>query len=107
LIPGVFGEVINAEHQMHWIVENVQLLRQSGAFEPIYTLLRSSCLWMEDVEYHAFECYLTNRQENAEIKAQSVIEVKCASSILYIMIVIDSEDSFREQICTHIALFSF
>jgi len=47
---GVFGEVINAEHQMHWIKENVQLLRQCGAFEPVYTLLRSSCRWMENDE---------------------------------------------------------
>ena len=45
---GVFGEVVNAEHQMHWIAENVKLLRQSGAFEPVYTLLRSACQWMED-----------------------------------------------------------
>jgi hypothetical protein len=47
---GSFGEVINAEHQLHWINENVQLLRQSGAFEPIFSLLRSSCRWMEDDE---------------------------------------------------------
>jgi hypothetical protein len=44
----VFGEVVNAEHQMHWIVENVKLLQQSGAFEPVYTLLRAACKWMED-----------------------------------------------------------
>jgi hypothetical protein len=49
-ISGVFGEVIDTEHQMHWIVENVGLLRQSGAFEPVYTLLRSSCMWMEEEE---------------------------------------------------------
>ena len=51
LILGVFGEVVNAEHQLHWINENVQLLRQCGAFDPIYTLLRSSCRWMENDEY--------------------------------------------------------
>jgi len=45
---GVFGEVVNAEHQMHWIVENVKLLRQCGAFEPVYTLVRAACHWMED-----------------------------------------------------------
>ena len=50
LILGVFGEVINAEHQMYWITENVRLLRQSGAFELVFSLLRSSCAWMEDDE---------------------------------------------------------
>ena len=44
----MFGEVVNAELQMHWIVENVKLLRQSGVFEPVYMLLRSACKWMDD-----------------------------------------------------------
>jgi hypothetical protein len=48
---GVFGEVVNAEHQFNWITENVQLLRQCGAFEPVFGLLRSSCKWMETGEY--------------------------------------------------------
>ena len=51
LISGVFGEVVNAEHQLHWVTENVLLLRQCGAFEPVYTVLRSSCLWMENDEF--------------------------------------------------------
>lgn len=47
---GVFGEVVNAEHQLYWVAENVKLLRKCGAFEPVYTLLRSSCKWMESDE---------------------------------------------------------
>jgi N1221-like protein len=54
-VEGVFGEVVNAEHQMHWIVENVKLLRQSGVFEHVYTLLRAACKWMEDNEEYRHE----------------------------------------------------
>lgn len=51
LMTGVFGEVVNSEHQLHWITENVLLLWRCGAFEPIYNLLRSTCNWMEPGEY--------------------------------------------------------
>ena len=48
---GVFGEVINADHQMQWVTENVRLLRLCGTFEAVYTLLRASCKWMDSEEY--------------------------------------------------------
>ena len=44
---GVFGEVINADHQMQWVTENTKLLRACGVFEAVFTLLRASCKWME------------------------------------------------------------
>ena len=50
LTQGVFGEVINADHQMQWVKENTKLLRKCGAFEVVYTLLRTCCKWMEDEE---------------------------------------------------------
>lgn len=54
---GVFGEVINADHQMQWVTENIRLLRLCGTFEAVYTLLRASCKWMESEEYPVpFDC---------------------------------------------------
>jgi hypothetical protein len=43
--------------------------------------------------------HLILREDTAEFKAQSRIEVKCASSILYFMLVVESEESFQEEIC--------
>jgi hypothetical protein len=34
-----------------------------------------------------------------EIKTQTLVEVKCASSILYFLLVIEAEESFQEEIC--------
>lgn len=56
---GVFGEVVNAEHQMHWIVENVKLLRTSMAVEPVYTLLRAACKWMEDDDVYCHKLVMS------------------------------------------------
>ena len=96
---GVFGEVVNAEHQLHWITENVRLLRQCGAFDPVYTLLRSCCRWMENDEYGLRQTSLTARQELSDLKTRTVLEIKCATTILYLMLVIESDHSFREEIC--------
>lgn len=96
---GVFGEVVNAEHQLHWITENVKLLRQCGAFDLIYALLRSCCRWMEDDEYGLRNTSLTVRQELSDLKTRTVLEIKCATIILYLMLVIESDDPFKEEIC--------
>jgi len=90
---------------MHWITENVLLLRQCGAFDPVFALLRSSCQWMETDEYPRRILFNFSSQEHSELKLQSVLEVKCSCTILYMMLVIDSDESFKETICT--ALLNF
>lgn len=98
LVQGVFGEVINAEHQMEWVSGNVQLLRQCGAFEAVYTLLRSSCSWMECDEYVRLNAVLTGRNDGPDIRSQCALEIKCCTTILYFMLVIDCEEPFKRDI---------
>lgn len=106
LVQGVFGEVINAEHQMEWITQNVQLLRRCGAFEAVYTLLRSSCRWMECNEYAKVNAILIGRHDSPEIRSQSALEIKCCTTILYLMLVIPCEESFKEDIRITVLTFS-
>jgi N1221-like protein/Domain of unknown function (DUF3402) len=89
LVQGVFGEVVNAEHQLFWLTENVKLLRRCGAFDAVYTLLRSSCSWMDSDE-----------PEDSEGRRKSTLEIKCSSLILYFMIAVEPEDSFREDVAS-------
>ena len=45
-----------------------------------------------------FRVSLTLRNDSQEIRCQSGLEIKCCSSILYIMLVVDCEDSFKQEV---------
>ena len=39
------------------------------------------------------------RPDHLDVRSQSIFEIKSASAILYLMLLIDSDDSFKDQIC--------
>ena len=53
--------------------------------------------------WSAMSCFpncmdLTVRDDSQDIRCQSGLEIKCCSSILYIMLVVECEDSFKQEI---------
>ena len=42
--------------------------------------------------------HLTIRNDSQDIRCQYGLEIKCSSSILYIMLVVECEDSFKQEI---------